>query len=177
VIPQPVRSVSLSASLVYVLTIIHHVYGAIAFDTPWRHHAAFLGLGGIAVTLLSMWGATRWRTPVLRQVAKILLLGLTLVLAVGLIGLFEGGYNHAVKLVLFFGGAGPDTMNRLFPPPAYEMPGDVFFEVTGVLQLFPALVAARASLALWHGGLESEPSRERRLMGSAVEARTQRERT
>ena len=148
-IPRLVRKVSLSASLVYALTIIHHVYGAIAYDTPWRLHAAFLGLGGIAATLLFMWGATRWRTPVLRQLATVLLLGVTLVLAVGLIGCFEGGYNHAVKLVLFFGGAGPDTMNRLFPPPTYEMPSDVFFEVTGILQFLAALVAVRASLALW----------------------------
>jgi hypothetical protein len=141
-----------------VLTIIHHAYGAVAFDTPWRHHAAFLGLGGIAATLLFRWGATRLRTPVLRQLATVLLLALTVVLGVGLIGVFEGGYNHAVKLLLFFGGAAPDTMHRLFPPPTYEMPTNVFFEVTGVLQFLAALVAARASLALWRGRQESAPS-------------------
>jgi hypothetical protein len=32
-------------------------------------------------------------------------------------------------------------MHRLFPPPTYEMPDDVFFEVTGVLQLFAVLPA------------------------------------
>jgi ubiquinone/menaquinone biosynthesis C-methylase UbiE len=156
-----------------VLTIIHHVYGAIAFDTPWRHHAAFLGLGGIAATLLCMTGATRWRTPVVRRLATILLLALTLVLAVGLIGVFEGGYNHAVKLVLFLGGAGPDTMNRLFPPPTYEMPSDGFFEVTGVLQFLAALFAARASLALWHGSHESVPSLDRRSTCSEGKARSE----
>ena len=148
-IPRPIRNLSLSAWLIYVLTIIHHVYGAIAFDTPWRHHAAVLGLVGIGATRLFMWGATRWQTPALRQVATVLLLALTVVLAVGLIGVFEGGYNHAVKLLLFFGGAEPETMNRLFPPPTYEMPSDVFFEATGVMQFLAALVAARASLALW----------------------------
>jgi hypothetical protein len=159
-----------------VLTIIHHVYGAIAFDTPWRHHAAFLGLGGIAATLLFMWGATRWRTPMLRQLATVLLLALTLVLAVGLIGVFEGGSNHVIKLLLFFGGAAPETMQRLFPPPTYEMPRDVFFEVTGVLQFLAALIAARASLALWRGRRESAPSLERRPAGSESEARTRWER-
>ena len=156
-IPRLVRSVSLSACLIYVLTIIHHVYGAIAFDTPWRHHAAFLGLGGIAATLLFKWGATRWPRPVFRLLATVLLLALTLVLAVALIGVFEGGYNHAVKLLLYFGGAPPDTMRRLFPPPTYEMPSDVFFEVTGVLQFLAALVAARAGLALWRGTGSSAP--------------------
>ena len=42
-IPRLVRNVSLSACLNYVLTIVDHVYGAVAFDTPLRHHAAFLG--------------------------------------------------------------------------------------------------------------------------------------
>ena len=26
------------------------------FDTPWRYHAAFLGVAGIAATLLLTWG-------------------------------------------------------------------------------------------------------------------------
>ena len=160
-----VRNVSLSACLVYVLTIIHHVYGAIAFDTPWRHHAAVLGLGGIGATLLFGLGATRWLAPVLRQVSTVLLLALTLVLAVGLIGVFEGGYNHAGKLLLFFGGAGPETMSRLFPPPTYEMPSDVFFEGTGVKQFLAALVAARSSHALWRGRQQPEkrPAADPRL--------------
>jgi len=42
---------------------------------------------------------------------------------------------------LYFGGTSPETMRRLFPPPAYELPNDVFFEVTGVLQLFLGYVA------------------------------------
>jgi hypothetical protein len=125
---------------VYVLTIVHHVYGAIVFDTPWRLHAAVLGAAGIAATLLLTRGSTRLGP---------LLAGLTLVLAVGLIGGFEGGYNHAFKLLLFFGGAAPGTMHRLFPPPTYELPSDVLFEVTGVLQFVAGLLAARASVALW----------------------------
>jgi hypothetical protein len=136
---------------VYALTIIHHVYGAIVFETPWRHHAAFLGLGGIAATLLLMRGAIRLGTPLLRRAVIVLLLSVTLVLAVALIGLFEGGYNHGLKLALFFGGAARDRMTRLFPPPTYEMPSDVFFEVTGVLQFVAALVTLRASLRLWRG--------------------------
>jgi hypothetical protein len=35
-------------------------------------------------------------------------------------------------------------MARLFPPPTYEMPNDAFFEVTGILQVVPAALAA------WH---------------------------
>jgi hypothetical protein len=134
---------------VYALTIIHHVYGAIAFSTPWRHHAAFLGLGGIAATLLFMWVALRSRARIVRQAAALLLLLVTIILAVALFGVFEGGYNHLVKLVLFFGGASADTMTRLFPPPTYETPSDVFFEVTGGLQFAAAMVTAQFSFDLW----------------------------
>ena len=69
-------------------------------------------------------------------------------MAVGLIGVFEGAYNHAMKLLLFFGGAAPATMHRLFPPPTYEMPSDVLVELTGVLQFVAGLIAARPSVAL-----------------------------
>jgi hypothetical protein len=59
------------------------------------------------------------------------------------LGLFEGGYNHVLKDVLYFGGASPATMTRLSPPPTYEVPNHAFFESTGVLQLIGGAVTAR----------------------------------
>jgi hypothetical protein len=44
--------------------------------------------------------------------------------------------------VLYFGGASPTVMRRLFPPPSYELPDNMVFEVTGVLQVVPAAVTA-----------------------------------
>jgi hypothetical protein len=67
-------------------------------------------------------------------------------------------------------------MNRLFLPPTDEMPDDVLFEVTGVLQFLVALVAARTSLALWFGRQESAPSLQRRPACSEGETRTMGER-
>jgi hypothetical protein len=32
-------------------------------------------------------------------------------------------------------------MQKLFPPPMYEMPNNLFFEITGVLTFFTAVVA------------------------------------
>lgn len=66
----------------------------------------------------------------------------TALVPVGAIGIFEGGYNHLVKNVLFFGGVPPATFEQLFPPPVYEVPGDPWFEVTGVLQFALGLGAA-----------------------------------
>jgi hypothetical protein len=56
-------------------------------------------------------------------------------------GAFEGFYNHVIKDLLFFHGASVELMVRLFPPPTYEMPNNVFFEATGVAQVIPAAAA------------------------------------
>ena len=140
-----------SASFVWVSQCVHKL-GGTAFDTPWRYRVpAFVGVAGIAATLLLTRFSTRGGSSVLRQTTTAVLAALTLILAVGLVGVFEGAYNHAIKLLLFFGGAAPETMHRLFPPPTYEMPSDVLFEVTGVLQFVAGLIAARATVALWRG--------------------------
>ena len=73
----------------------------------------------------------------------------TLLVPVGLIGFFEGGYNHGVKNVLYFGGLPRATLDQLFPPPRYEMPNDLWFEVTGILQFFLGLCAAYYLWKLW----------------------------
>ena len=41
------------------------------------------------------------------------------------------------------------SLERLFPPPTYEMPDDLWFEVTGVLQFLLALWAAYYLFRLW----------------------------
>jgi hypothetical protein len=96
------------------------------------------------------------------RVSMWLLIGLTLVVSVGLIGVFEGGYNHLAKDVLYFAGVPRSTFDRLFPAPAYERPDDLWFEVTGVLQFFLGLCAAYYLLRLWRenrveGGAASHP--------------------
>jgi hypothetical protein len=58
-----------------------------------------------------------------------------------LIGGFEGFYNHVVKNALYFGGLPEAWMRSLFPPPTYEMPNDLWFEATGILQVVPAGMA------------------------------------
>ena len=62
-----------------------------------------------------------------------------------LIGGFEGVYNHVVKNALYWAGLPEGWMTKLFPPPTYEMPNDLLFEITGVLQVLPAAIAARAT--------------------------------
>ncbi len=55
-------------------------------------------------------------------------------------GVFEGVYNHALKVALYFAHASPVLMAGLFPPQTYEMPNNAFLEVTGVMQVIPGFV-------------------------------------
>jgi hypothetical protein len=120
------------------LTSVHHAYGAYAYATPWRLHVvpfatiAAIAIGGLAAVL------RRRGDDVLGAVAFWSLAAVTLVVPVLLFGAFEGVYNHVVKDVLFAAGSSLETMHRLFPPPTYELPDDLLFEVTGILQVVPA---------------------------------------
>ena len=59
----------------------------------------------------------------------------------GWLGLFEGGYNHGLKSLLGVAGVTGPTIELFFPPGIYEPPGDLLFEVSGVLQLPVGLLA------------------------------------
>lgn len=115
------------------LTSIHHVYGAIIYSTPWRLHILMLSIPVTALTLLlklyffKKKGKYRW-------VFKSAFLFITLVPSIGMIGVYEGLYNHVLKNILFFSGASQETLQLMFPAPMYEMPNDFIFEVTGVMQ-------------------------------------------
>lgn len=123
-----------------LLTTVHHVYGAYAYHTPWRLHVAFVSGFTAALIVGSVVVLQRHTDDLTRQIAFWAFVGVTLVMPVAAIGLFEGAYNHALKDALYFAGASPSLMSRLFPPPAYELPNDAFFEITGVLQVLPASV-------------------------------------
>jgi hypothetical protein len=125
------------------LTAVHHVYGAYVYGTPWRTHVAFVSVVAAAALVGSFAVLRRPPGTVAGEIALSILAVVTLAIPVVGIGLFEGAYNHALKNALYFGGASLQTLSRLFPPPAYELPNDVFFEVTGVLQLFLGVAAGR----------------------------------
>jgi len=130
-----------SALAVLLLTTVHHVYGAYIYHTPWRHHVA-IGSTVTAAILFASLHVLQTRTGgVAGKIAFWVFAVVTLVIPVFAIGIFEGGYNHTLKDALYFTGASRGLMQQLFPPPTYEMPDDAFFEITGVLQLVPAVMS------------------------------------
>lgn len=110
------------------------------FATPWRNHVAHLAGWQIALLLVLFAGYRFTRAATVRRVVLAVLLAALLLGPVAWIGLFEGGYNHVLKIVLYAVGTPQDVLARLFPPPTYEPPTDFLFEASGVLQLVLALL-------------------------------------
>ena len=131
-----------AAVAVAIATSVHHAYGAVIYHTPWRYDAIAVSAG----TLLFMFAAMRWSRAAPRafsgRTAWWMFWGVNAAVFVLLLGLFEGVYNHAIKDLLYFGGAQLSVMRALFPAPRYELPNDWFFELTGVLQVVPSALAA-----------------------------------
>lgn len=132
---------AIAGALTMIMTMLHHAYGAVVFDTPWRMHVVPIAL--IAAILLLALGRARSAVP------RFLLITVTAVAAIGWIGLFEGMYNHALRLSVFALAGNGAFYRALFGGGAYQAPSDVLFELTGLLQILPAAWAA----ALLHAGL------------------------
>jgi hypothetical protein len=146
---------------VLLLTSVHHAHGAFIYRTPWRLH--MVGVAAVtAAVLLGTLAVLRARRGGWGAFALFALT--TLAVPVGMIGVFEGFYNHVLKNIFYFGGASGALLQQLFPPPTYELPNDFFFELTGVLQVVPAVLAFRALL---HAFREWRQGGEQRV-GSSV---------
>src|SRR5262249_21855224 len=139
-VPGAIR-VGVSSIGVLLLTTIHHVYGAAIYNTPWRNHVAFISLPAAFFIAVALFASSKYPNTTFGRVELWSAITAIVVIPFRAIGLFEGGYNHVVKNALYFCGAPFNLMRRLFPAPAYELPDDLFFELTGVLQFFIALPA------------------------------------
>ena len=131
------------ALAVLLLTSVHHAYGAFAYHTLWRLDAVFISALAASAIISSLIVIQRNADETVREIAFWVFTAVLLVVPVALIGVFEGAYNHALKDALYFAGASSTLMNRLFPPATYELPNDVFFEATGVMQ------AVLGSITAW----------------------------
>ena len=133
-----------------ILTTVHHAYGAYIFAAPWRLHVALISLPVAVAIAVSRSLYQRHPHGALGATAFWIVIALTLLVSVALFGVFEGTYNHVLKNALYFGGASPEVLNHLFPAPTYELPSDLFFEITGMLHVIPAGMASWSLFRLFH---------------------------
>lgn len=130
-ITQQTTRVALACAAVYATTALHHVYGAWLYATPWRNHIAYQGFTWLIISLAILGAAIFWKSRVLKWIF-VLFAGFFFV---GAIGFYEGLYNHLLKNLLYFAGMDLSTLHWMYPPPKYELPNDLLFEVSGVLTL------------------------------------------
>ena len=121
----------------------HHWYGAVAYETPWRAGVAYWILGIVLVVYSLLYIYWRNLDNVVGQISIWLFLMSAVIFQAGFVT-FECVYSHVLKNILFFGGASDNILNTLFPSPAYHLPDNVFFEVTGNLQV-------TGFIAVWYG--------------------------
>lgn len=125
----------ISVAVLVVLTSAHHAYGAFVYQTPWRLHT--LPINFIIFFVVSGFIFYSHKNLPWGRGARVLAVGLILLTWLGWVGLYEGFYNHLIKDCLYFLGFSPAVMNTMFPSPMYEMPNNLIFELTGILQLLP----------------------------------------
>lgn len=126
-----------------MISSIHHWYGAIAYDTPWRAGVAYWIMGIVIVVYSLLYVYRKNQDNIVGQISIWLFLLSAVIFQAGFVT-FECVYSHVLKNILFFGGASETLLNTLFPAPAYHLPDNVFFEVTGNLQLI-------GFIAVWYG--------------------------
>lgn len=138
---QRLLRISRYAYAILLLTSAHHAYGAYVYETPWRLHVIVPAVA-VAILIGASVGLYRRFDGAVRTIALWLFAAAAFVFPFAMIGLYEGGYNHVLKNVLYFGGASPELLAALFPPPTYELPDSVIFELTGIAQLLLAVPGA-----------------------------------
>ncbi|MBT8081904.1 MAG: hypothetical protein KJP08_09530 [Gammaproteobacteria bacterium] len=125
---------AVSVSVAGLISSGHHVYGALAYETPWRL-AVSLWIPAFVLFVLSMlfllW---KYANRPVANIAAWFVLFSGVVFQAGFT-LFECVYSHVLKNILFFGGVSQEVLLRLFPAPTYHLPDNMLFELTGVAQL------------------------------------------
>lgn len=117
-----------------LVSAFHHWYGAVEYNTPWRLWVSYwiLGIALIVYSLLYLY----W-VNIGNLVGKLsiwLFFSSAVVFQAGFL-LFECVYSHVLKNILFFSGTPLSILNIFYPSPAYHLPDNMLFELTGLLQL------------------------------------------
>jgi hypothetical protein len=140
---EEVAKVNFYSNILMGITSIHHIYGAFAYNTPWRLHVLAISIPMIIFSLIISRFLTTSQSNLNRLLQWIFWMAI-FIFSVVLIGAYEGVYNHALKNLVHFTGVSENLQRQLFPPPKYVMPNNLIFEVSGIMQavIFVPLIKA-----------------------------------
>jgi hypothetical protein len=148
-----VERAALAIGLAYALTTVHHIYGGLVDSAPNRLRVPIIMAIPAVVAVASLY---RYRRTGSRAA---LTAGAVGSLAwVVLSGLLHGGYAHAYKDVHFLLN-GPSWLYYPLNPSEHYPPDDLFFEITGVLEIGTAVLVALSLYRVIEDSLSNSSSR------------------
>jgi hypothetical protein len=127
---QLIDRAALAIVAAYALTTIHHIYGGLVDGAPNRLRVPPIMAIPSLITLGSLYRYKRTGSgPALATSSTVAVLAWVV-----LSGLVHGAYSHAYKDILFLLDGPPELYYPLNPDEHYP-PDDIFFEITGVLEM------------------------------------------
>lgn len=102
---EAAKRATLASLGICALTTVHHVYGAYLYDTLWRLHAALISTLATALIAVCLRLLRRHANNRIGVAASWTFVTVTFLVPFLGFGLFEGGYNHALKIALYFAHA------------------------------------------------------------------------
>src|SRR5689334_14730395 len=139
---KPLKLLLLFSLTTLLLTIIHHAYGAFIYKDGFRLHVAIVAAPIMFILVAVYYAFNRHHDTAGKRRAFRFLIIVIVVVPIGAIGMYEGGYNHVIKNILYFGGVPVSTLDELYPS-VYELPNDFIFEITGIGQFVLGILALR----------------------------------
>jgi len=132
-----------------LISSVHHWYGAIVYDSPWRAGVSYWIMGFVIIFYSLLFSYWKNLNNIIGKISIWTFLLSAVVFQAGFI-MFECVYSHVLKNILFFGGINRTTLDQLFPSPAYHLPDNLLFEFTGLLQ-FVGFVAVWFAYQVFKG--------------------------
>lgn len=154
---QLIKWVGLAIFAQFALTSVHHVYGGLIYEGSSRLSMPILFGIEMLITLGLLFWYRRTRSGV-----ALALFSLVTALAYIVQGLLHSLYSHTYKDILFLAGVPAATVQEVFRPPmAGEFvypPTDLFFEITGVVELITIYLIALFTYGLIRDRQRGYPS-------------------
>lgn len=124
----------ISGLIAGIISAFHHWYGAVVYHTPWRIGVSYWILGTVLVVYSLLYVYWKNSDNITGRISLWLFFFSAVVFQAGFI-IFECIYSHVLKNILFFSGIPTYILETLFPSPAYHLPDNMLFELTGLMQL------------------------------------------